>query len=93
MDYIKRSDATSDKLCEGISCNDCPFNLKDLAVCRIDIYLSTLPAADVISREDAIHSLLKHCENTLSGANVSYETTDIYRIAYQHAIDDIKRLL
>ena len=92
MDYIKRSEATSGKLCEGISCNNCPFNIEGWIGCRIDIYLSTLPAADVINREDAIMSMLKHCEDVLSRANVSYETADIYRTAYQHAIDDIKKL-
>lgn len=44
------------------------------------------------SVENATKSMLKHCENVLNGANVSYKTATIYRMAYQHAIDDIKTL-
>lgn len=84
MDYIKRSEATSSKICEGISCSKCPFNLENGIGCRIDIYLSTLPAADVIERDCA----------TIDGYSVEY-LTDVARLAAannisaEHAIKQI----
>jgi len=44
MDYIKREDALTDFMCEGVSCNECPFKENG---CRLEKFIIAIPAADV----------------------------------------------
>lgn len=51
-DYISREAARPDAFCEGVSCQDCPF-CKDPVQggCRIDDFIKSIPAADVVERK------------------------------------------
>lgn len=48
-DYISREAARPDAFCEGVSCQECPF-CKDPVQggCRIDDFVKSIPAADVV---------------------------------------------
>ena len=51
MDYIKREDALTDFMCEGVSCQKCPFLVNPInGGCMIENYIKALPAADVVER-------------------------------------------
>lgn len=48
-DYIRREEVMPDVFCEGVSCQECPF-CKDPVQggCRIDDFVKSIPAADVV---------------------------------------------
>lgn len=52
MDYIKREDAFSDVMCEGVCCQECPFLINPAYFgCKIENYIKSIPAADVVERK------------------------------------------
>lgn len=48
MDYINRKDAMTDVICEGVSCQECPFLIHPVnGGCKIEEFIKAIPAADV----------------------------------------------
>ena len=63
-DYISREAARPDAFCEGVSCQDCPF-CKDPVHggCRIDDFVKSIPAADVVETRHGRWNEVEHGEN------------------------------
>ena len=48
-EYIEREAALSDEMCEGISCQECPFLIHPVnGGCKVVKYINGIPAADVV---------------------------------------------
>lgn len=67
MSYIKREDALTDAMCVGISCQECPFLIHPVnGGCKIENYIKSIPAADVIERNTLQHTqCVESVENAL----------------------------
>lgn len=51
-EYIERGAALSDEMCEGISCQECPFLIHPVnGGCKVVKYINGIPAADVVEQK------------------------------------------
>ena len=66
-EYIKREDAITDAFCGGVSCQECPFLMHPVhGGCKIEDYIKSIPAADVVERKHGKWEHKQFCSN-LSG--------------------------
>lgn len=71
-EYMDKSDIADVRICEGIECDNCPFNDEKEEICKLRARLSALPCADVVGRSkidkaiEEIRSEIKSIDYSLS---------------------------